>query len=105
NAAHLGLMLAVGSSLGLVFNLPKPYWILMTIMFVSQNGYKATRVRIQHRALATLVGLVIAAGTLQLQMGDGIILTGMTVVTVYTLQLLSLNGAHFLLPRAAGRYL
>lgn len=121
NATRLGLMLAVGSSLGLVFNLPKPYWILMTVMFVSQNGYNATRVRIQHRALGTLAGLVIAAGTLQLQMGDGVILTGMllvtlagylvlrknyglamtgmTVVTVYTLQLLSLNGAHFLLPR------
>lgn len=121
NAARLGLMLAVGSSLGLVFNLPKPYWILMTIMFVSQNGYNATRVRIQHRALGTLACLVIATGTLQLQMGDGVILTGMllvtlagylvlrknyglamtgmTLVTVYTLQLLSLNGAHFLLPR------
>ncbi len=77
--------------------------------------------RIQHLALGTLAGLVIAVGTLQLKMGDGVILTGMlvvtlavylvlrknyglamtgmTVVTVYTLQLLSLNGAHFLLPR------
>ena len=40
NAARLGVTLAVGSSLGAVFNLPKPYWILLTIMLVSQNGYK-----------------------------------------------------------------
>ncbi len=121
NAARLGIILAVGSSFGLVFNLPKPYWILMTVMFVSQNGYNATRVRIQHRALGTLAGLFIAAGTLQLKLGDGTILlcmlvltlaaylvlrknyglamTGMTVTAVYTLQLLSLNGAHFLVPR------
>lgn len=121
SAARLGIMLAIGGSLGLVLNLPKPYWILMTVMFVSQNGYNATRVRIQHRALGTLAGLVIAAGTLRLRLDDGTVLlcmlaltlasylvlrknyglamTGMTVTAVYTLQLLSLNGAHFLVPR------
>jgi len=121
NAARLGIMLAIGSSLGLVFNLPKPYWILMTVMFVSQNGYNATRVRIQHRALGTLAGLVIAAASLQFHLSDGTVLlcmlvvtlaaylvlrknyglamTGFTVTAVYTLQLLSLNGTHFLVPR------
>lgn len=121
NAARLGIMLAIGSSLGLVFNLPKPYWILMTVMFVSQNGYNATRIRIQHRAMGTLGGLVIAAATLQFNLGDkmvlmcmlvvtlaaylvlrknyGLAMTGFTVTAVYTLQLLSLNGAHFLVPR------
>jgi YccS/YhfK family integral membrane protein len=121
NAARLGIMLAIGSSLGLVFNLPKPYWILMTVMFVSQNGYNATRIRIQHRAMGTLGGLVIAAATLQFNLGDkmvlmcmlvvtlaaylvlrknyGLAMTGFTVTAVYTLQLLSLNGSHFLVPR------
>lgn len=121
NAARLGIMLAVGSSLGLVFNLPKPYWILMTVMFVSQNGYNATRIRIQHRAMGTLAGLVIAAATLQFNLGDdmvlvcmlavtlaaylvlrknyGLAMTGFTVTAVYTLQLLSLNGSNFLVPR------
>lgn len=121
NAARLGVMLAAGSSLGMFFNLPKPYWILLTIMLVSQNGYNATRVRIQHRALGTLAGLVIAAGLLQLQMPEGATLSvmliitlaaylvarknyglaviGFTVTAVYTLQLLALNGTHFLIPR------
>ncbi|WP_413505012.1 YccS/YhfK family putative transporter [Serratia grimesii] len=121
NAARLGVTLAAGSSLGMVFNLPKPYWILLTIMLVSQNGYNATRVRIQHRALGTLVGLVIAAGLLQLQLPEaetlsvmlvitllaylvsrknyGLAVIGFTVTAVYTLQLLALNGTHFLVPR------
>ncbi|OMQ21118.1 YccS/YhfK family putative transporter [Serratia oryzae] len=121
NAARLGIILAVGSSLGMIFNLPKPYWILLTIMLVSQNGYNATRVRIQHRALGTLAGLAIAAGLLQLQLPEhltlsimlaitlaaylilrknyGLAVMGFTVTAVYTLQLLALNGTHFLVPR------
>jgi uncharacterized membrane protein YccC len=72
NAARLGVTLAAGSSLGMIFNLPKPYWILLTIMLVSQNGYNATRVRIQHRALGnflvprlidTLIGCVLVFGS------------------------------------------
>ncbi|KAB8312354.1 hypothetical protein EH228_07455 [Erwinia endophytica] len=120
-AARFAVMLAFGSSLALFFNLPKPYWILMTVMFVSQNGYRATRVRIQHRALGTFAGLVIAAITLQLQVPETLMLLvmlvitlvsylfirkfygwamiGFTVTAVYSLQLLSLNGADFLLPR------
>ncbi|KEY58675.1 inner membrane protein YccS [Serratia sp. DD3] len=121
NAARLGVILAVGSSLGLLLHLPKPYWILLTIMFVSQNGYNATRVRIQHRALGTLIGLVIAAGLLQLQLPEyvtlsimlaitltaylflrknyGLAVTGFTITAVYTLQILDLSGSHLLIPR------
>lgn len=82
NAARLGVTLAVGSSTGAVFNLPKPYWILLTIMLVSQNGYNATRVRIQHRALGTIAGLLLAAGLLQLQLPEGETLSIMLVITL-----------------------
>ena len=120
-AARYAVMLTFASSLALFFNLPKPYWILMTVMFVSLNGYNATRVRIQHRALGTLAGLAIAAGTLGWHVPESWVLlimlvitlvsylfirkfygwatVGFTVTAVYTLQLLSLNGAQFLLPR------
>ena len=120
-AARYAVMLTFASSLALFFNLPKPYWILMTVMFVSLNGYSATRVRIQHRALGTLAGLAIAAATLGLHAPESWVLlvmllitlvsylfirkfygwatVGFTVTAVYTLQLLSLNGAQFLLPR------
>jgi len=120
-AARYAVMLTFASSLALFFNLPKPYWILMTVMFVSLNGYSATRVRIQHRALGTLAGLIIAAATLGLHAPESWVLlvmliitlvsylfirkfygwatVGFTVTAVYSLQLLALNGAQFLLPR------
>lgn len=120
-AARFAVMLMFGSTLALLFNVPKPYWILMTIMFVSQNGYSATRVRIQHRALGTFAGLVIAAASLRFAVPESLVLLfmlvvtllsylvtrkyygwsmiGFTVTAVYSLQLLSLNGAQFLLPR------
>ncbi|WP_288443411.1 YccS/YhfK family putative transporter [uncultured Pantoea sp.] len=120
-AARFAVMLMFGSALALFFNIPKPYWILMTIMFVSQNGYSATRVRIQHRALGTFAGLLIAAASLRFAAPESIALLtmlvitlasylitrkyygwsmiGFTVTAVYSLQLLSLNGAQFLLPR------
>jgi YccS/YhfK family integral membrane protein len=120
-AARISVMLMFGSALALFFNIPKPYWILMTIMFVSQNGYSATRVRIQHRALGTFAGLLIAAASLRLAVPEsatllfmlaitlasylvtrkyyGWSMIGFTVTAVYSLQLLSLNGAQFLLPR------
>ncbi|ADU70961.1 YccS/YhfK family putative transporter [Pantoea sp. At-9b] len=120
-AARFAVMLMFGSALALFFNIPKPYWILMTTMFVSQNGYSATRVRIQHRALGTFAGLLIAAASLRFAVPESITLLfmlaitlasylvtrkyygwsmiGFTVTAVYSLQLLSLNGAQFLLPR------
>ena len=120
-AARFAVMLMFGSALAMLFDIPKPYWILMTIMFVSQNGYSATRVRIQHRALGTFAGLVIAAASLRFAVPESLVLLfmlvvtlvsylvtrkyygwsmiGFTVTAVYSLQLLSLNGAQFLLPR------
>lgn len=55
NTARICVMLSIGSLMGMALHLPKPWWILMTIMFVTQNGYGATRVRILHRAAGTLL--------------------------------------------------
>ncbi|MFB5174125.1 YccS/YhfK family putative transporter [Erwinia amylovora] len=120
-AARYAVMLTFASTLALFLAMPKPYWILMTMMFVSLNGYSATRVRIQHRALGTLAGLAIAALALRLHAPESMTLlvmlaitlasylilrkfygwatVGFTVTAVYSLQLLSLNGESFLLPR------
>ncbi len=90
-------------------------------MLVMQNGYNATRVRIHHRALGTLVGLILAAGLLHLQMTEittlgimllitllsylvqrknyGLAVVGRTITAVYILQLLTGEGANFLVPR------
>ncbi|WP_039057696.1 YccS/YhfK family putative transporter [Enterobacter sp. Bisph1] len=121
NAARISVMLSIGSLMGIALDLPKPYWILMTIMFVTQNGYGATRVRILHRAAGTFAGLVVAGATLHFHVPLGFTLATMLVITlisyliirknygwamvgftitaVYTLQLLTLNGEEFIVTR------
>jgi YccS/YhfK family integral membrane protein len=123
NAARLSVMLSIASLMGAALHLPKPYWILMTVLLVTQNGYGATRVRIFHRAAGTLAGLVIAAATLHYHFPEGFALAAMLVITlisyliirksygwatvgftitaVYTLQLLTLNGEQFIVARFA----
>lgn len=121
NAARISVMLSIASLMGSALHLPKPYWIMMTIMFVTQNGYGATRVRIVHRAAGTLAGLVIAGITLHFHVPLSFTLTamllitlvsyliirksygwamvGFTITAVYSLQLLTLNGEEFIVAR------
>ncbi|VTN02959.1 Inner membrane protein yccS [Raoultella ornithinolytica] len=121
NAARICVMLTAASLMGSALNLPKPYWILMTVLFVTQNGYGATRVRIVHRAAGTLAGLAIAGLALHFHVPEGYTLSamllvtllsyliirkhygwamvGFTVTAVYTLQLLTLNGEQYIVAR------
>ncbi|MBV7406325.1 YccS/YhfK family putative transporter [Enterobacter sp. ENT03] len=121
NAARIAVMLAIASLMGIALHLPKPYWILMTVLLVTQNGYGATRVRILHRAGGTMAGLIIAGITLHFHVPDGYTLLGMLVITlisyliirknygwatvgftitaVYSLQLLTLSGDQFIVAR------
>lgn len=121
SAARIAVMLGSASLIGIAFQLPKPYWVLMTIMLVIQNGYGATRVRILHRAVGTVAGLIISGITLHFHLPQVATLMGMlmitlvsyliirknygwatigfTITTVYTLQLLSLSGEQYIIPR------
>lgn len=121
DAGRMGVILAAGSYVGSLIHLPKPYWILLTIMLVTQSGYNATKTRIHHRALGTFIGLLLAAALLHFQMPEGTTLSIMllitlmaylvqrkkygwsvvlrTITTVYILQLLTGEGADFLVPR------
>lgn len=123
NAARISVMLSIASLMGAALHLPKPYWILMTVLLVTQNGYGATRVRIFHRAAGTLAGLIIAGVTLHFHAPEGYALAAMLVITmvsyliirksygwatvgftvtaVYTIQLLTLNGEQFIMARLA----
>lgn len=47
-----------------------------------KNGYNATKIRIHHRAMGTLIGLILAAGLLHLQMPEGTTLSIMLVITL-----------------------
>ena len=121
NAARISVMLGVASLMGSALHLPKPYWILMTVLLVTQNGYGATRVRILHRAAGTLAGLTIAGIALHFHVPEGYTLLGMlfitlisyliirksygwatvgfTITAVYSIQLLTLSGENFIVAR------
>ncbi|EGN4372297.1 TPA: hypothetical protein JZG20_001923 [Escherichia coli] len=121
NAGRLSVMLSVASLMGTALHLPKSYWILMTVLLVTQNGYGATRLRIVNRSVGTVVGLIIAGVALHFKIPEGYTLTlmlittlasylilrknygwatvGFTITAVYTLQLLWLNGEQYILPR------
>ena len=121
NAARISVMLGVASLMGSALHLPKPYWILMTVLLVTQNGYGATRVRILHRAAGTLAGLTIAGIALHFHVPEGYTLLGMlfitlisyliirksygwatvgfTITAVYSIQILTLSGENFIVAR------
>ena len=121
NAARISVMLSIASLMGSALHLPKPYWILMTVLLVTQNGYGATRVRILHRAAGTLAGLTIAGATLHFHVPEGYTLLGMlfitlvsyliirksygwatvgfTITAVYSIQILTLSGENFIVAR------
>ncbi|XTZ40436.1 YccS/YhfK family putative transporter [Salmonella enterica] len=120
-AARISVMLSIASLMGSALHLPKPYWIMLTIMLVTQHGYSATRVRIVHRAAGTMAGLIIAGVALHFHLPEGFALAsmllitlisylmirksygwatvGFTITAVYTLQLLTLNGEEFIIAR------
>ncbi|WP_312174530.1 YccS/YhfK family putative transporter [Pseudescherichia sp.] len=121
NAARISVMLSIASLMGSALHLPKPYWILMTVLLVTQNGYGATRVRILHRAAGTLAGLTVAGATLHFHVPEGYTLLGMlfitlisyliirksygwatvgfTITAVYSIQILTLSGENFIVAR------
>ncbi|KAE9788396.1 hypothetical protein GP662_30935, partial [Escherichia coli] len=91
NAGRISVMLSIASLMGSALHLPKPYWILMTVLFVTQNGYGATRVRILHRSVGTLVGLVIAGVTLHFHIPEGFTLAAMLLITLVSYLIIRKN--------------
>ncbi len=63
NAGRISVMMSIASSMGSALHLPKTVLDTMTVLFVTQNGYGATRVRFCNCSVGTLVGLVIAGVT------------------------------------------
>ncbi len=58
HAVRLSLALTLGYGLLNWFELQNGYWILLTILFVCQPNYSATRNKLIQRILGTLIGLV-----------------------------------------------
>jgi len=59
SAVRLTIAWVLGFSIIQFFNIEKGAWILMTSLIVFQQTYSATRMRLFHRVLGTLVGVIL----------------------------------------------
>lgn len=66
HGVRLSLGFALGYSLIAYFELERGYWILLTILFVCQPSFSATRKRLVQRILGTLGGILVAVPLLYL---------------------------------------
>lgn len=66
HALRLSLGLVVGYGILQTFSLDKGYWILLTVLFVCQPSYSATRRRLVQRMLGTFAGILIGVPVLWL---------------------------------------
>lgn len=60
HSVRLCLCFALGYSLIAYFDLARGYWILLTMLFVCQPSFSATRRRLVQRTLGTLGGILVA---------------------------------------------
>lgn len=61
HALRLTGAMLVGLFIGEVFNLPRAYWILLTIIVIMRPSYALTKQRSRQRTIGTLIGAGIAA--------------------------------------------
>lgn len=66
HAVRLSLTLALGYGIIQGFDLERGYWILLTILFVCQANYSATRSKLTQRISGTLAGLLVGLPLLTL---------------------------------------
>ncbi|PJG60035.1 YccS family putative transporter [Aeromonas cavernicola] len=66
HALRLSLGLLLGYGLLQALSLDKGYWILLTLLFVCQPSYSATRRRLVQRMLGTVVGILVGIPVLWL---------------------------------------
>jgi len=66
HATRLVVSLAVGFCIMLATQDPHGYWILLTILFVSQQQYAATLTRLMQRTMGTALGLTLGWALIQL---------------------------------------
>ncbi len=67
---RLATALTVGYGLIVLLNLQPGYWVLLTILFVCQPSYSATRQKLTQRVLGTLSGLLVGIPLLYLFPGQ-----------------------------------
>lgn len=66
HALRMSLGLVLGYGLLQVLSLERGYWILLTLLFVCQPSYSATRRRLMQRMLGTFIGILLGVPVLLL---------------------------------------
>lgn len=56
HSLRIALVGMVGFSIGLLFEVEKPYWILLTIIVIMRPNFGLTKTRLRQRAIGTVIG-------------------------------------------------
>lgn len=62
HSLRIAVVTLVGYSVGLLFELQNPYWILLTIVMIMRPTYGLTKTRSRQRTIGTLIGGLVAVG-------------------------------------------
>ncbi len=61
HAVRMAIMVFICCLIGEFTSLERGYWILLTVVFVSQPNYSATKIRLKQRIIGTLLGVLAGA--------------------------------------------
>lgn len=73
HALRVSIATVTGYTLGLVFQLDRVYWILLTIVVILKPGFGLTKSRSIQRLIGTVTGALFAAGVLYLTQNNTVI--------------------------------
>src|SRR5690606_2015356 len=60
HSLRLAVMTMVGYSMGMLFSLQNPYWILLTLIVIMRPTFGLTKTRSKERTIGTLIGGALA---------------------------------------------
>lgn len=110
---RMALALVIAGAIGLLLDVGRTYWIVLTVVAVLQKSpeWQATRLRAVHRVLGTLFGIVLFAVLVALEPGTTLLIallaalqfvTELVVARHYGLALMSITPMALLISAAAG---
>lgn len=62
HSLRLAVMTMIGYSVGMLFDVQNPYWILLTLIVIMRPTFGLTKTRSKERTIGTLIGGALAAG-------------------------------------------
>ena len=62
HATRLAVIMTIATAISENFNIPHPYWLPMSVAWMSKPDHSGTVDRVTHRLVGTVVGLLVTAG-------------------------------------------